>query len=757
MAKPSEHTPIGPAAAEIPTHGDNRLNSWKEIAPYLGRDVRTVQRWERLQGLPVHRHQHNRLSTAYALKSELDAWWHTRPADHADSVPPAAEPVEGRAPGEPLAATSVGRRRATAVVGIVVAGMVLLGWSLWPSATDPSGSLTFGGEDWVLVTALENTTGNSVFDGTVEYLLRQAMAESPLVRVASPDRVRDALALMRQPSDTRIDLGVAREVSLRDGAIRALVVPRLDRVATRLRLSADIVTPSDGLIVATNARVVDTDAAVIEAVSAQASWIRRTLGERLPTLPSTPPYQRATTASLTALQMYSKAYDLGLQSEWAPAAKLLETAIARDPDFASAHILLAWALVNVGGQDAAILDAAERARQLAAGSSEGERFFIEGSYLNIRGSLPGADDAYARFAEATTAFEALRQIEPHHYWGSLNLQGLYRTLQRFDAAASLAVEMVAVRPNDFRTRVRAAHALLSRGDVEAAAPHMARADELARVGSVTMFPQERSWIDLFDAHRAWLAGDLEGARQVVDRVAAALDSQPPSACAEYAHRVGGFYLSLGRCRDARAALAHARPDFRHEALAAQAMSCDDQDAFRVHLVADARESSDPSFWRVMYGARTGDLRQARQWVESFRRLHQNRITLAVADGELAAAAGDWKGAVRHFERAWDYLRYLGQERTCIVAVTLADAYRRTGRPDLALAILEATTPMRPRVFDVQGLHGGMTWIRAQAALADFYRELGRVSDAARIEDSIGPLLRLADPDLPLLERLGRAH
>ena len=31
------------------------LNSWKEIASYLGRSVRTVQRWEREFGLPVHR------------------------------------------------------------------------------------------------------------------------------------------------------------------------------------------------------------------------------------------------------------------------------------------------------------------------------------------------------------------------------------------------------------------------------------------------------------------------------------------------------------------------------------------------------------------------------------------------------------------------------------------------------------------------------------------------------------------------------
>src|SRR5712692_7179946 len=43
-----------------------RLDSWKQIAAYLGRDIRTVQRWEKLEGLPVHRHQHQKRASAFA-------------------------------------------------------------------------------------------------------------------------------------------------------------------------------------------------------------------------------------------------------------------------------------------------------------------------------------------------------------------------------------------------------------------------------------------------------------------------------------------------------------------------------------------------------------------------------------------------------------------------------------------------------------------------------------------------------------------
>src|ERR1700758_5846142 len=54
---------------------DDRLNSWKEIAVYLKRDVPTVQRWERREAMPVHRHLHDRQGSVFAFRSELDRWW----------------------------------------------------------------------------------------------------------------------------------------------------------------------------------------------------------------------------------------------------------------------------------------------------------------------------------------------------------------------------------------------------------------------------------------------------------------------------------------------------------------------------------------------------------------------------------------------------------------------------------------------------------------------------------------------------------
>ena len=52
----------------------DRLESWKEIAAYLGKDVSTVQRWEQGAGLPVHSHRQTKVLNVYAFRHELDRW-----------------------------------------------------------------------------------------------------------------------------------------------------------------------------------------------------------------------------------------------------------------------------------------------------------------------------------------------------------------------------------------------------------------------------------------------------------------------------------------------------------------------------------------------------------------------------------------------------------------------------------------------------------------------------------------------------------
>src|SRR5262245_44667757 len=66
---------------------DDRLDSWKEIAAFLGRGIRTVQRWEREEGLPVHRLLHDKRGSIYAPRAELTAWWESRRQSLSSDVP----------------------------------------------------------------------------------------------------------------------------------------------------------------------------------------------------------------------------------------------------------------------------------------------------------------------------------------------------------------------------------------------------------------------------------------------------------------------------------------------------------------------------------------------------------------------------------------------------------------------------------------------------------------------------------------------
>ena len=75
-----------------------RLDAWKEIAAYLKRDVTTVRRWEKLEGLPVHRHLHGKLGSVFAYEDEIDQWSRQRsllaPSDRPESSTAAGDTAD---------------------------------------------------------------------------------------------------------------------------------------------------------------------------------------------------------------------------------------------------------------------------------------------------------------------------------------------------------------------------------------------------------------------------------------------------------------------------------------------------------------------------------------------------------------------------------------------------------------------------------------------------------------------------------------
>jgi Tol biopolymer transport system component len=116
---------------------EDRLDSWKKIASYLKRDVSTVQRWERREAMPVHRHLHDKLGSVFAYRSELDAWWTSRRARLAQESPNEIErPAQFLQTAEDGVRTTA-RFDATRFVWLgVTAGVVLAAGALaWFAAT----------------------------------------------------------------------------------------------------------------------------------------------------------------------------------------------------------------------------------------------------------------------------------------------------------------------------------------------------------------------------------------------------------------------------------------------------------------------------------------------------------------------------------------------------------------------------------------------------------------------------------------------
>ena len=119
MGEPS----LGPPPSVKPS-GD-RLDSWKEIATYLGRDVTTVQRWEKREGMPVRRHQHDKMGSVYASRAELDAWTRSRSPQAAQENEKSTASAQLPAPPS-ASATSTPRTRWRSILLLIAAAVVLV-------------------------------------------------------------------------------------------------------------------------------------------------------------------------------------------------------------------------------------------------------------------------------------------------------------------------------------------------------------------------------------------------------------------------------------------------------------------------------------------------------------------------------------------------------------------------------------------------------------------------------------------------------
>ena len=233
----------GPSPGPPPsvTPSEDRLDSWKEIAAYLHRDVTTVQRWEKREGMPVHRHLHEKIGSIYASRAELDAWARSRNLQTAQENGNNAVGDASRVAAINADTTS---RRTTRRYRVVIAGMAILvlvaGFAVWrlffigPVLT---------GSDVILLASFVNRTGDPIFDNSLDRALEVKLTESPFLSLLPEADVRRTLGMMRHGPDERVTRELGVEICRRQG-LKAVVVPEIDAVAGKYLITLEAIDAS---------------------------------------------------------------------------------------------------------------------------------------------------------------------------------------------------------------------------------------------------------------------------------------------------------------------------------------------------------------------------------------------------------------------------------------------------------------------------------------------------------------------------------
>lgn len=200
-----------------------RLQSWKEIAAYLGRDVTTVRRWEKREGLPVRRLHHSRLGSVYAYTLELDAWRNDRAAGAATSGTEA-----NQAPPQTV-------RRVWKIITLAALGMVLVTGSAWlrhRRSTEPV-RIASSQIRSLAVLPLENLSGDTAQD-----YLADGITEALIGRLSTIQglRVISRTSSMQFKGPRSSVPEIARKLN-----VRAVVEGSVIRSGDRIRITAQLI------------------------------------------------------------------------------------------------------------------------------------------------------------------------------------------------------------------------------------------------------------------------------------------------------------------------------------------------------------------------------------------------------------------------------------------------------------------------------------------------------------------------------------
>jgi len=694
---------------------DDRLESWKRISNYLKRDIRTLRRWEKNEGLPIHRHMHESQATVYAYKSELDHWLASRSA----GATKASNTVQAR--------PSVKRRWLVALSVILAVISVALVMKIRPGKVE----LPFEARDWILITRFDNRTGEDVFDGTLEYALQRELSNSQYVNVVSRERISDTLAMMKLPADSVIDKTIGREISLRDGGSKALMTGRLEKLGESYLIGTELVEPGSGVAVASFSKTVTGQDFLAPAIHDLANEVRVTLGETLADIETdSTALEKVTTPSLRALQLYSQADALFIEYK-SQAHQLLLQAVEIDPDFASAHVLLGYTYKSWGDKEQSDFHY-QRAMDLADGVSERERYFIQSSYYS-----------YQDFnqAKAINVLELLLRKYPDHYWANSRLEWIYRGQGQPLRALPYTLRRVDLRPNNYIHQILAVRRLLATGSERNYQAYLESAESLASQN------WQRMQLRALNPKQSWLKGDISETHNIVMRLQQEAEADPGKFNFSLAWQAANLYLALGKLKEARSLLLKFDPELELFALSQLAQG--DHSALQPYFAG-----TQASYQVVILLARIGKTENAEVILED--PTIRDRISApfhlpsweGLARGELAMAQGQFEAAITHLKVPYETPPMWPTAYYFLGLQSLANALVQSGETQEAIKILEHSGQQLAESIFWDG--ATMFWMNNQSMLMDLYNQTGKLEKAEEIAIKLRALLKVADQDHPVL-------
>ena len=347
-------------------------------------------------------------------------------------APPATAPAQEQ-PGSSSTATTrastgMGKRWKLIVPAIVAVLALSVGGYFYlrrtPKLTD---------KDTIVLADFNNTTGDSVFDGTLRQGLAVQLEQSPFLSLISEERIQQILKLMAKPADARLTPEIAREICQRtasaavlDGSIASLGSQYVLTLRAKDCRTGDVLDEEQ----VQAARKED----VLNALSQIASRFRTRVGESLATVKShDTPLAEATTPSLEALKAYSAGWQVTFSSGSAAAVPFFSRAVEIDPNFASAYAALGRMYGDIG-ESALSAQNTSKAYQLRDRTSDQEKFFISLTYdLQVTGNLDKAQQTCDLWVQAYP-----RALMPH----GLLSGGIYLPLGKY--AESVEENKIAV-------------------------------------------------------------------------------------------------------------------------------------------------------------------------------------------------------------------------------------------------------------------------------------------------------------------------